>query len=126
MRQMKAVLLSILFNFKTVSVYTFLSGIFISLSANLLTSIAVSDSLKIDSDRISCAAVILFISSASFFVISLLVDNAKSEWESDKQMDYQAKLVYTGEWGLLKFSLLIIALLGLVGAWLLISGGLDS
>ncbi len=70
-----------LFNFYTAYIYTFLAGILVSLAANLLTSV-LTENTSVSVYK-ACGMISLFISSIGAFCISVLLEVARDEWQSD-------------------------------------------
>jgi len=71
-----------LFNFNTAYVYTFVAGIFVTIAINLLTAGLLTQNPRVCVYRVYGAAFSLFISSISAFVVSVLLETARSEWQS--------------------------------------------
>ena len=76
-------IIKLLFNFNTSYIYVFISGIFLSISVNVITSILIEGSLKINTYMLYWLALALVISSIGSFGISILLEKARDEWESE-------------------------------------------
>ncbi|MCD4783161.1 MAG: hypothetical protein K8T10_04935 [Candidatus Eremiobacteraeota bacterium] len=72
----------LLFNFNIAYFYTFIAGIFVSLSVNIFTTALLTENLPISVYEIHWLALTLFVSAISAFGISALLENARGEWES--------------------------------------------
>lgn len=106
-----------LFNFTSAYIYTFIAGILISLATNLFAAALLSESLSIKIYRVYGMALSLFISSVVAFLISVLLENARSKWEQGGFQrdplvirDYIEKRM---EWLLVCFIIFIAGFIGL-------------
>ena len=72
-----------LFNFKMAYFYTFISGIFAALSINIFTTALFSENSSISVNLAHILALLALLSSISAFMISVLLEIARDEWQSD-------------------------------------------
>ena len=71
-----------LFNFNMAYFYTFIAGVLVSFAVNLFTTVLLTEDLPVSSYRVYRATLFLFISSIGAFVVSAVLEGARSEWES--------------------------------------------
>lgn len=71
-----------MFDFNRAYIYVFISGILVSLAANLFTTVFLTNEVPVSRDKVYEAALSLFISSIGAFGVSALLETAKSEWQS--------------------------------------------
>jgi hypothetical protein len=72
---------SFLFNFKTAYIYTFIAGIWVSLSASLFATVVLSTALPTCTCKLYSIIILLFLGSIGAFGISAVLEAARSEWE---------------------------------------------
>lgn len=71
----------LLFNFRTIYIYTFVAGILVSLATNFFTTAFLSEKLTIDIYRVYAMALSLFMSSVGAFGVGAILDAARNKWE---------------------------------------------
>ncbi|TFH40873.1 MAG: hypothetical protein E4G94_08845 [ANME-2 cluster archaeon] len=72
-----------LFNFKMAYFYTFISGIFAALSINIFTIPLFNENISVSVDLVYTVASLALLSSISAFMISVRLEIARDEWQSD-------------------------------------------
>ena len=101
------------------SLYAFLSGISLSLGANLLISLAVSVNVERSNSHMKYVIALLFFSSVAFMVLTFPLESARSGWKKEaSKSQYLPEYVRRNRWWM--YPTLAVALAGLVGGLLIL------
>lgn len=86
----------LLFNFEVAYFYTFFSGILVALAANTLTTAIFTNNLPIPMIWVCVGSLSLFMSAMGAFMVSILLETARNEWESSGSPngEYNKRIIY--------------------------------
>lgn len=73
----------LLFNFNNSYIYSFLAGIFVSISANLFTTVYTTSSNDKETIRLCILSLFFLLMSISCFSLSFLLNRARTKWIED-------------------------------------------